>query len=162
MDGTTATARKRTGAISFIPLHHPDDHRQNRFVFVDVAGRDQYCAMPMAAEYIDGLSGLWERSTSATPWRSWRNAASARCGRISSASAYIGATNDRQCVSPYNLPPHASRVPPPSMSTTAEAPILNESSFKFARYTGKVKTIRIRRKIISRIHAYHGVTMAVD
>ena len=36
----------------------------------------------------------------------------------------------------------------------------NESAFKFARYYWKVKDKPTKTKIISRIHAYHGVTMA--
>ncbi|HEY1260873.1 MAG TPA: aminotransferase class III-fold pyridoxal phosphate-dependent enzyme, partial [Stellaceae bacterium] len=36
----------------------------------------------------------------------------------------------------------------------------NESAFKFARYYWKVKGRPEKTKIISRIHAYHGVTMA--
>ena len=53
---------------------------------------------------------------------------------------------------PTPIPPRSISPPP--------APSSNESAFKFARYYWKIKDKPEKTKIISRIHAYHGVTLA--
>src|SRR5439155_23971988 len=87
------------------------------------------------------------------------DAASAQMKRIAFASAYIGATNEPAIRLAEKIVRHAYSNSAAVYFTTAGAES-NESSFKFARYYWKVKDQPHKTKIISRIHAYHGVTMA--
>jgi adenosylmethionine-8-amino-7-oxononanoate aminotransferase len=79
--------------------------------------------------------------------------------RIAFASAYIGATNEPAVRLAEKIVRHAYSNSAAVYFTTAGAES-NESAFKFARYYWKVKDKPQKTKIISRIHAYHGVTMA--
>src|SRR5438874_1997614 len=79
--------------------------------------------------------------------------------RIAFASAYIGATNEPAVRLAEKIVRHAYPSSAAVYFTTAGAES-NESSFIFARYYWKVKDQPQKVKIISRIHAYHGVTMA--
>jgi len=79
--------------------------------------------------------------------------------RIAFASAYIGATNEPAVRLAEKIVRHAYPSSAAVYFTTAGAES-NESSFKFARYYWKVKDQPQKTKIISRLHAYHGVTMA--
>jgi adenosylmethionine-8-amino-7-oxononanoate aminotransferase len=79
--------------------------------------------------------------------------------RIAFASAYIGATNEPAVRLAEKIVNHAYPSSAAVYFTTAGAES-NESAFKFARYYWKVKDKPQKTKIISRIHAYHGVTMA--
>src|SRR5262249_1088552 len=87
------------------------------------------------------------------------DAASAQMRRIAFASAYIGATNEPAVRLAEKIVGHAYANSPAVYFTTAGAES-NESSFKFALYYWKIKAKPEKPKIISRIHAYHGVTMA--
>jgi adenosylmethionine-8-amino-7-oxononanoate aminotransferase len=86
-------------------------------------------------------------------------AAAAQMKRIAFASAYIGATNEPAVRLAEKIVGHAYPNSAAVYFTTAGAES-NESAFKFARYYWKVKGRPEKTKIISRIHAYHGVTMA--
>jgi adenosylmethionine-8-amino-7-oxononanoate aminotransferase len=79
--------------------------------------------------------------------------------RIAFASAYIGATNEPAVRLSEKIVRHAYPNSAAVYFTTAGAES-NESAFKFARYYWKVKDQPNKIKIISRTHAYHGVTMA--
>ena len=79
--------------------------------------------------------------------------------RIAFASAYIGATNEPAVRLAEKIVGHAYPNSAAVYFTTAGAES-NESSFKFARYYWKIKDKPEKTKIISRIHAYHGVTLA--
>src|SRR5207244_11125069 len=137
------------------PLHHPDDHRQPLVV---VEGRGAMLRDAQGRGDIDGLSGLGNVNVGHGRGE-LADAASAQMRRIAFASAYIGATNEPA----GRLAEKIVRQAYPSSAavyfTTAGAES-NESSFKFARYYWKVKDKPQKTKIISRIHAYHGVTMA--
>jgi adenosylmethionine-8-amino-7-oxononanoate aminotransferase len=137
------------------PLHHPDDHRQPLVV---VEGKGAKLRDAEGREYIDGLSGLWNVNIGHGR-AELADAASAQMRRIAFASAYIGATNEpavRLAEKIVGLAyPNSAAV----YFTTAGAES-NESAFKFARYYWKVKDQPQKTKIVSRIHAYHGVTMA--
>jgi putrescine---pyruvate transaminase len=137
------------------PLHHPDDHRQPLVV---VEGHGAMLRGADGREYIDGLSGLWNVNVGHGRGE-LADTAAAQMRRIAFASAYIGATNEPAVRLAEKIVRHAYSNSAAVYFTTAGAES-NESAFKFARYYWKVKDKPQKTKIISRIHAYHGVTMA--
>ncbi len=154
MDGTTQLLETDRQYLVH-PLHHPDDHKAPLFidhgkgaVLYDVTGRG----------VVDGLSGLWNvnighgRSELA-------DAAAAQMKKIGFASAYVGQTNEPSIRLGEFIVKHAYANSAAVYFTTAGAES-NESAFKFARYYWKVNDKPNKTKIISRWHAYHGVTMA--
>jgi adenosylmethionine-8-amino-7-oxononanoate aminotransferase len=137
------------------PLHHPDDHRQP---LVIVEGRGAMLRTADGREYIDGLSGLWNVNVGHGRGE-LADAAAAQMRRIAFASAYIGQTNEPAVQLAEKIVGHAYGNSAAVYFTTAGAES-NESAFKFARYYWKIKDQPNKIKIISRIHAYHGVTLA--
>src|SRR5262244_1098108 len=154
MDGTTQLLEADRRYLVH-PLHHPDDHRQPLVV---VEGHGAMLRDADGREYIDGLSGLWNVNVGHGRGE-LADAASAQMRRIAFASAYIGATNEPAVRLAEKIVGHAYSNSAAVYFTTAGAES-NESSFKFARYYWKIKDKPEKTKIISRIHAYHGVTMA--
>src|SRR5215813_10419788 len=154
MDGTTPLLESDRRFLVH-PLHHPDDHRQPLVV---VEGKGAMLRDAEGREYIDGLSGLWNVNVGHGRGE-LADAASAQMRRIAFASAYIGATNEPAVHLAEKIVGHAYSNSAAVYFTTAGAES-NESSFKFARYYWKIKDEPEKTKIISRIHAYHGVTMA--
>ena len=154
MDGTTQLLEADRRYLVH-PLHHPDDHRQPLVV---VEGRGAMLQAADGREYIDGLSGLWNVNVGHGR-AELADAASAQMRRIAFASAYIGATNEPAVRLAEKIVRHAYANSAAVYFTTAGAES-NESSFKFARYYWKIKDKPAKTKIISRIHAYHGVTLA--
>ena len=159
MDATTQLATTqlidRDRRYLVHPLHHPDDHRQP-LVVVEGKGAMLYDAG--GSGYIDGLSGLWNVNVGHGRGE-LADVAAAQMRRIAFASAYIGATNEPAVRLAEKIVGHAYANSAAVYFTTAGAES-NESAFKFARYYWKVKDRPAKTKIISRIHAYHGVTMA--
>ena len=137
------------------PLHHPDDHREPLVV---TEGRGAMLYDADGREYIDSLSGLWNVNVGHGRGE-LADAAAAQMRRIAFASAYIGATNEPAVRLSEKIVRHAYSNSAAVYFTTAGAES-NESAFKFARYYWKIKDKPNKTKIISRIHAYHGVTMA--
>ena len=154
MDGTTQLIETDRRYLVH-PLHHPDDHRQPLVV---VEGRGAMLYDADGREYIDSLSGLWNVNVGHGRGE-LADAAAAQMRRIAFASAYIGATNEPAVRLAEKIVGHAYSNSAAVYFTTAGAES-NESAFKFARYYWKVKDKPNKTKIISRIHAYHGVTMA--
>src|ERR1700730_17906497 len=154
MDGTTQLLESDRRYLVH-PLHHPDDHRQPLVV---VEGKGAMLRDADGREYIDGLSGLWNVNIGHGR-AELADAASAQMRRIAFASAYIGATNEPAVRLAEKIVGHAYPNSSAVYFTTAGAES-NESSFKFARYYWKIKDKPAKTKIISRVHAYHGVTMA--
>src|SRR6266446_33588 len=154
MDGTTELLETDRRFLVH-PLHHPDDHRQPLVV---VEGRGAMLHDAEGREYIDGLSGLWNVNVGHGRGE-LADAAAAQMKKIAFASAYVGATNEPAIRLSEKIVKHAYSNSSAIYFTTAGAES-NESSFKFARYYWKVKDKPEKTKIISRIHAYHGVTMA--
>src|SRR5580700_7755705 len=154
MDGTTQLLESDRRYLVH-PLHHPDDHRQPLVV---VEGEGAILRDAEGREYIDGLSGLWNVNVGHGRGE-LADAAAAQMRRIAFASAYIGATNEPAIRLAEKIVGHAYSNSAAVYFTTAGAES-NESAFKFARYYWKVKDKPQKTKIISRIHAYHGVTMA--
>jgi putrescine aminotransferase len=137
------------------PLHHPDDHRQP-LVITDGHG----CMLRAAdgSEFIDGLSGLWNVAIGHGRGE-LADAASQQMRKLAFASAYAGGTNEPAVRLAERLVKLAYANSAAVYFTTAGAES-NESAFKFARYFWKVKGKPSKVKIISRVHGYHGVTMA--
>src|SRR5437660_6878859 len=154
MDGTTQLLETDRRYLVH-PLHHPDDHKQPLVV---VEGRGAMLRDADGREYIDGLSGLWNVNVGHGR-AELADAASAQMRRIAFASAYIGATNEPAVRLAEKIVGHAYANTAAAYFTTAGAES-NESAFKFARYFWKIKDKPEKTKIISRIHAYHGVTLA--
>jgi len=154
MDGTTELLEADRRYLVH-PLHHPNDHRQPLLV---VEGKGAMLRDADGREYIDGLSGLWNVNIGHGRGE-LADAASAQMRRLAFASAYTGATNEPAVRLAEKIVGLAYPRSAAVYFTTAGAES-NESAFKFARYYWKVKDKPRKTKIISRIHAYHGVTMA--
>jgi putrescine aminotransferase len=137
------------------PLHHPDDHKQP---LVIVEGRGAMLRDAEGREFIDGLAGLWNVNVGHGR-AELAEAAAAQMKKIAFASAYIGATNEPAVRLAEKIVHHAYSNSAAVYFTTAGAES-NDSAFKTARYYWKVKDKPDKVKIISRIHAYHGVSMA--
>ena len=109
-------------------------------------------------EVIDGLAGLWNVNVGHGRGE-LADAAAGQMRKIAYASAYVGATNEPAIRLGEKIVDHAYRNSSAVYFTTGGAES-NESAFKTARFYWKVKDKPDKTKIISRIHAYHGVTMA--
>src|SRR6516162_3016626 len=136
------------------PLHHPQDHQQP---IVMVEGRGAILKDAEGREYIDGLSCLW--NVNAGHGRvELAQAAAEQMSRLAFVSSYAGTTN----IPAIRLAERLAALSYANISgvylTTGGAES-NESAFKMARYYWKVQGRPKKVKIISRIHAYHGLTL---
>ncbi|HTD47618.1 MAG TPA: aminotransferase class III-fold pyridoxal phosphate-dependent enzyme, partial [bacterium] len=136
------------------PLHHPQDH-QHPLVMVE--GRGAILKDVEGREYIDGLSCLW--NVNAGHGRAeLAQAAAEQMARLAFVSSYAGMSN----IPAVHLAERLVALAYPSTSgvyfTTGGAES-NESAFKMARYYWKVRGRPSKVKIISRTHAYHGLTL---
>jgi adenosylmethionine-8-amino-7-oxononanoate aminotransferase len=109
-------------------------------------------------EYIDGLAGLWNVNVGHGR-KELAEVAAEQMGRLAFAHAYAGASNEPAIRLAEKLVQLAYPSTSAAYFTTAGAES-NESAFKFARYYWKLRGKPDKVKIVSRIHAYHGVTMA--
>jgi adenosylmethionine-8-amino-7-oxononanoate aminotransferase len=109
-------------------------------------------------EYIDGLSSLWNVNVGHGRTE-LAEAAADQMARLAYTSAYAGLTNEPAA----RLAERLLSLAYPNLSgvyfTTSGAES-NESAFKIARYYWKRRGLPQKTKIISRHHAYHGVTLA--
>ncbi|HEX2171916.1 MAG TPA: aspartate aminotransferase family protein [Dehalococcoidia bacterium] len=137
------------------PLHLAQDH-QSAVIFVE--GNNAIVKDSEGREYIDGLSSLWNVNIGHGR-KELAEVAAEQMARLAYASAYTGSTN----VPAIRLAAKLVELSYPNMSgvyfTTGGAES-NESAFKTARFYHKVKGKPDKVKIISRVHGYHGVTMA--
>jgi adenosylmethionine-8-amino-7-oxononanoate aminotransferase len=137
------------------PLQHPVDHaapviwaRGEGALLWDVTGR----------EYIDGLSGLWNVNVGHGR-AELADAAAEQMRKLAFATNYTGSSNEPA----IRLADRLSQLAYPSLNTvyfTTGGAESNESAFKTARFYWKVKGKLDKVKVISREHAYHGVTLA--
>jgi putrescine---pyruvate transaminase len=137
------------------PLHYPKDHEHPLLL---VEGQGEMLRDADGKSYIDGLSGLWNVNAGHGR-KELGEAASRQMSKLAFASAYIGATNEPAIRLADRLVKLAYANTSAVYFTTAGAES-NESAFKFARYHWKVRGKPEKVKIFSRVHAYHGVTMA--
>ena len=139
------------------PLHHTKDHEQP-ILFVEGRKRDADRS-PTASEYIDGLSSLWNVNIGHGR-KELADAAAAQMAKLAFTSAYAGASNipsiaagreDRRS-SPTPTAPRS--ISPPAARNRTSRP--SRSPATVWKLKGKPDKV----KVISRIHGYHGVTMA--
>jgi putrescine aminotransferase len=136
------------------PLHHPTDH-DDPILFVE--GKGAILRDAQGREYIDGLASLWNVNVGHGRGE-LAEAAAAQMRRLAYTSAYAGYTNEPAVRLVYRL----LRLAYPNLSgvyfTTSGAES-NETAFKIARYYWKRRGVPTKTKIITRVHAYHGVTL---
>jgi adenosylmethionine-8-amino-7-oxononanoate aminotransferase len=137
------------------PLHHPTAHQAPK---IWVAGQGAIIRDAQGQEYIDGLSGLWNVNVGHGR-RELAEAAAEQMSTLAYCSSYAGSTNFPAIA----LAERMSELAYSSISTfffTSGGAESTESSFKTARFYWKAKGQPEKVKFISRLRAYHGVTMA--
>jgi len=154
MDGTTELLESDRRFLVH-PLHHPEDHKAPLLV---EEGRGAILHLGDGRQVIDGLAGLWNVNVGHGRGE-LADAASGQMRKIAYASAYVGMTNEPAVRLAEKIVSHAYPTSSGVYYTTAGAES-NESAFKTARFFWKVQGKPNKTKIISRTHAYHGVTMA--
>jgi putrescine---pyruvate transaminase len=154
MDGTTELFESDRRFLVH-PLHHPEEHKAP--LMVD-EGRGAMLHLADGRQVIDGLAGLWNVNVGHGRGE-LADAAAGQMRKIAYASAYVGATNEPAVHLAEKIVGHAYPSSSGVYYTTAGAES-NESAFKTARFYWKVQDKPDKVKIISRTHAYHGVTMA--
>src|SRR3954453_5388381 len=137
------------------PLHHPEEHKAPLLV---TEGKGAMLHLADGRELIDGLAGLWNVNVGHGRGE-LADAAAGQMRKIAYASAYVGATNEPAIRLGEKIVKHAYGNSSAVYYTTGGAES-NESAFKTARFFWKVQDKPDKTKIISRIHGYHGVTMA--
>jgi adenosylmethionine-8-amino-7-oxononanoate aminotransferase len=154
MDGT-AQLLESDRRFLVHPLHHPEDHKAPLLV---ESGSGAMLRLADGREVIDGLAGLWNVNVGHGRGE-LADAAAGQMRKIAYASAYVGATNEPAIRLAEKIVGHAYSNSSAIYYTTGGAES-NESAFKTARFFWKVQDRPDKTKIISRIHGYHGVTMA--
>jgi len=153
MDARTLVATDLAALIH--PLHHPADH-QAPVVFVE--GHGAVLRDAEGREYLDGLASLWNVNVGHGR-AELAEAAAAQMKTLAYASAYTGYTN----APAVRLAERLLRVAYANLSgvyfTTGGAES-NETAFKIARYFWRRQGRPGKTKTISRIHGYHGLTLA--
>lgn len=137
------------------PLYHPSAHQSPK---IWVEGRGSIIKDIEGNEYIDGLSALWNVNIGHGR-EELAEAAAKQIATLAYASAYTGSTN----LQAIELAERLSQLVYPSINTfffTSGGAESSESSFKTARYYWKLAGKPDKVKVISRMKAYHGVTMA--
>jgi adenosylmethionine-8-amino-7-oxononanoate aminotransferase len=136
------------------PLHHPQEHEHPVVV---VEGRGAILKDIEGREYIDGLSCLWNVNVGHGR-AELAQAAAEQMAQLAFVSSYAGTTH----IPAIRLAERLVGIAYPNTSgvyfTTGGAES-NESAFKMARYYWKVQGRPSKVKIISRTHAYHGLTL---
>src|SRR5438105_79587 len=137
------------------PLHHPEEHKAPLLV---ESGKGAMLHLADGREVMDGLAGLWNVNVGHGRGE-LADAAAGQMRKIAYASAYVGATNEPAIRLGEKIVKHAYANSSAIYYTTGGAES-NESAFKTARFFWKVQDRPNKTKIISRMHGYHGVTMA--
>jgi putrescine aminotransferase len=122
-----------------------------------VEGHGIYVTDLEGRQFIDGLAGLWNVNIGHGR-AEIGDAVREQIGRLAFAPSFFGFSNLPSIGLAKKLidmtPPHLTRV-----FYTSGGSETNESAFKIARYYFKLNDQSERVKIISRQHAYHGVSM---
>ena len=136
------------------PLHHPVDNAEP---VIYVRGRGATVWDIGGHEYIDGLSGLWNVNVGHGR-AELADAASAQMNELAYFSAYVGSSN----IPAITLADRLMEITYDNLQAvffTSGGAESNESAFKTARFYWKAKGKPEKVKIITREHAYHGVTL---
>ncbi len=152
---TTATLLPRDQAHLIHPLHDPALHRDgkvwtkgNGAVLTDADGR----------EYLDGLAGLWN-VTAGHGRMELAEAMRDQAGELAYVSGYSGSSNPRA----IELAERLSGICYPSINHfffTSGGGEATDSTIKTARAFWKLRGHPSKTRVISRVDAYHGVTLA--
>jgi adenosylmethionine-8-amino-7-oxononanoate aminotransferase len=137
------------------PLHHPSAHTKPQ---IWVEGRGAIIKDASGREYIDGLAGLWNVNVGHGR-REIALAAQQQMSTLAYHSTYAGATNPQAIALAEKLSTLVYR----SINTfffTSGGAEASESSFKTARFFWKARGKPDKIKVISRMRAYHGLTLA--
>jgi adenosylmethionine-8-amino-7-oxononanoate aminotransferase len=136
------------------PLHHPDEH-EDATIFVK--GNGALVSDIYGNEYVDGLSALWNVNIGHGR-KELAEAGFNQLQELAYASNYVGSAN----VNAIKLAALLAEISYPSLNATyftsggAES---NDSAIKTARFFWISQGKKDKIKIISRNHAYHGVTI---
>jgi putrescine---pyruvate transaminase len=136
------------------PLFHPNDHREP---FVWVQGNGSLIRSADGREFIDGLSGLWNVNVGHGR-KELAHAAARQMEQLAYASGYTGSTS----IPAVELGEKLTERMYPSIRRfffTSGGGEANDSAIKTARFFFNTQGKVAKTKIISREHAYHGVTM---
>lgn len=156
MDTRTVSGLVQADHAHLIHPQHLTTEHQTPIVYVE--GEGAVLRDAEGREYIDGLSQLW--NVNAGHGRGeLADAAAAQMRRLAFASAYVGFTNEPAVRLAERLLGLTYKNLSGVYFTTAGAES-NEAAFKIARYYWRRRGIPTKTKIISRIHGYHGLTMA--
>jgi putrescine---pyruvate transaminase len=137
------------------PLHHPST-TQSPLIFE--SGHGIWLRTVEGKEYIDGMAGLWNVLIGHGNTE-LADAAREQMVTLAYCSSYAGTSN----LPAIELADRMAGMAYPSLNTTfftsggAES---NESAFKTVRYYWKRLGKPNKTKVISRQHAYHGITLA--
>jgi len=137
------------------PLYHPADHEQPH---IWVKGSGATMTDATGREYIDGLACLWN-VTAGHGRRELAEAAAEQMATLAFATNYAGSANTPA----IQLAQRLTELAYPNLHAvffTSGGGESNESAFKTARFYWKAKGKPDKVKVISRMFAYHGVTMA--
>ena len=155
---TTAEIAERVAADRrhlLHPLHHPTSVASPK---IWVEGHGAIIKDADGREYIDGLSGLWNVNVGHGRARAGRGR-QAQMSTLAYHSAYAGGTNHPA----IELAERLSTLAYPSINTfffTSGGAEASDTSFKTARFYWKARGKPDKVKVISRLRAYHGLTMA--
>jgi adenosylmethionine-8-amino-7-oxononanoate aminotransferase len=136
------------------PLHHPTTVAQPR---IWVEGRGAIIKDAEGREYLDGLSGLWNVHVGHGR-RELADAAAAQMGTLAYASSYAGSSNHRA----IELAERLSALAYPSINAfyfTSGGAEATDTSIKTARFYWKALGRPEKVKVVSRMRAYHGLTL---
>jgi adenosylmethionine-8-amino-7-oxononanoate aminotransferase len=136
-------------------LHHPSATATPR---IWVKGRGALITDAEGREHIDGLSGLWNVNVGHGR-QELADAARDQMATLAYHSTYAGSTNHLAIALAEKL----STLVYPSVNTfffTSGGAESSETSFKTARFYWKALGKPDKVKVISRMRAYHGVTLA--
>src|SRR3989440_68574 len=136
------------------PLHHPIDNAEP---IIYVKGRGATVTDATGREYLDGLAGLWNVNVGHGR-AELAEAAAAQIKELAYFSAYTGSSNVPAITLASRLVDLASNVFAAVFFTSGGAES-NESAFKTARFYWKAQGKPEKTKVISRLNAYHGVTL---
>ena len=151
----TADLLPRDRAHLIHPLHDPALHRNAR---VWARGDGAMLTDADGREYIDGLAGLWN-VTAGHGRTELAEAMREQASTLAYVSGYAGSSNPRA----IELAERLAAICYPSINRfffTSGGGEATDSSIKMARAYWKLRGQPGKTKVISRVNAYHGVTLA--
>jgi adenosylmethionine-8-amino-7-oxononanoate aminotransferase len=137
------------------PQQHPASHSDP--LIID-SGEGVWIKTVDGRKILDGLAGLWNVNVGFGR-KELADAAHAQMVKIAYSNNYAGMSN----IPAIELANKLAGFAYPSLNTTyftAGGGEANESAFKTARYYWKRRGIPTKVKVIARIDAYHGLTLA--